>query len=211
MGDLDVAPKQSSPSSTSTSARRWPSLWPCCGWLGTTRTRRRSHWRPCWTARRRSPAGWWRRSCSRRSRDDALSDAGAAAWALERALDLAEPDSVLYPFLLHPHLVSSSAIASRRHTPPSPQRSSTCWPEPSRPTRREPVRLREPLTKSELRVLRYLPTNLTQPEIAAELYLSVNTVNTHISHLYTKLGTHRRGAAVERRAVGLLASRSHRS
>ncbi len=63
----------------------------------------------------------------------------------------------------------------------------------------------EPLTQSELRVLRYLPTNLTQPEIAAELYVSANTVNTHISHLYRKLGAHRRGEAVEcARRLGLL-------
>ena len=33
------------------------------------------------------------------------------------------------------------------------------------------------LSPSELRVLRYLPTNLTRPEIALELYISINTVN----------------------------------
>ncbi len=138
---------------------------------------------------------------------DALCDAGAAAWALERALDLAEPDSVLYPFLLHP--TPGQLERHREQTAHAALTSEIldllAGAEPS--ARPEPVRLREPLTKSELRVLRYLPTNLTQPEIAAELYLSVNTVNTHISHLYTKLGTHRRGAAVERaRAVGLLAA-----
>jgi LuxR family transcriptional regulator, maltose regulon positive regulatory protein len=70
----------------------------------------------------------------------------------------------------------------------------------------KPERLSEPLTKSEIRVLRFLPTNLTQPEIAEELSLSVNTINTHIRHLYTKLAAHRRGEAVERaRGLGLLA------
>jgi LuxR family transcriptional regulator, maltose regulon positive regulatory protein len=64
----------------------------------------------------------------------------------------------------------------------------------------------EPLSNSEIRVLRYLPTNLSVPEIASELYVSRNTVKTHIQRLYTKLGTHRRGEAVERaRALGLLA------
>ena len=64
----------------------------------------------------------------------------------------------------------------------------------------------EPLSDSEIRVLRYLPTNLTMPEIAGELYVSHNTVRTHMRHLYTKLGTHRRFEAVERaRALGLLA------
>ena len=55
-------------------------------------------------------------------------------------------------------------------------------------------------------MLRYLPTNLSAPEIASELYVSPNTVKTHIRHLYAKLGTHRRAEAVERaRALGLLA------
>jgi LuxR family maltose regulon positive regulatory protein len=75
--------------------------------------------------------------------------------------------------------------------------------------RDEPADLRGPLTESETRVLRYLPTNLSQPEIAGELSLSVNTVNTHIGHLYAKLGAHRRGEAVEQaRSLGLLAPSS---
>ncbi len=55
-------------------------------------------------------------------------------------------------------------------------------------------------------MLRYLPTNLTGPEIAGELYVSRNTVKTHVRNLYTKLGTHRRAEAVEfARDLGLLA------
>ena len=66
--------------------------------------------------------------------------------------------------------------------------------------------LAEPLTHSETRVLRYLPTHLTASEIASELYVSVTTVKTHMSHLYAKLGIHRRAEAVDRaRALGLLA------
>ena len=69
----------------------------------------------------------------------------------------------------------------------------------------------EPLSESELRVLRYLPTNLTGPEIAGELYVSYNTVSTHLRHLYAKLGTHTRAEAVARaRALGLLAPSPHR-
>jgi LuxR family maltose regulon positive regulatory protein len=64
----------------------------------------------------------------------------------------------------------------------------------------------EPLSDSEIRVLRYLPTNLSGPEIANELYVSHNTVRTHMRHLYAKLGTHRRADTVARaRALGLLA------
>ena len=64
----------------------------------------------------------------------------------------------------------------------------------------------EPLSRSEMRVLRYLPTNLSAPEIARELSVSVTTVRTHISHLFAKLGAHRRTEAVARaRDLGLLA------
>jgi LuxR family maltose regulon positive regulatory protein len=70
----------------------------------------------------------------------------------------------------------------------------------------EPARPRESLTQSETRVLRYLPTHLYAPEIADELCVSVNTVKTHLRHLYQKLGARTRGEAVERaRAFGLLA------
>jgi LuxR family maltose regulon positive regulatory protein len=69
----------------------------------------------------------------------------------------------------------------------------------------------EPLSPSELRVLRYLPTNLTRPEIARELYVSTNTISTHIRSIYSKLGANGRSAAVEHaRALKLLAgSRAH--
>jgi LuxR family maltose regulon positive regulatory protein len=67
-------------------------------------------------------------------------------------------------------------------------------------------RLAEPLSWGETRVLRYLPTNLTTPEIARELSLSVHTVRTHIRHLFAKLGVHGRTEAVTRAsALGLLA------
>jgi LuxR family transcriptional regulator, maltose regulon positive regulatory protein len=74
-------------------------------------------------------------------------------------------------------------------------------PPPSRP---EP--LLEPLSGGEVRVLRYLPTNLTMPEIARELSVSLNTVKTHVRHLYAKFGAHHRAEAVDlARALGLLA------
>ena len=57
-----------------------------------------------------------------------------------------------------------------------------------------------------MRVLRYLPTNLTMAEIASELHVSVNTVKAHARHLYAKIGSHTRGQAVEQaRALRLLA------
>jgi DNA-binding CsgD family transcriptional regulator len=69
-------------------------------------------------------------------------------------------------------------------------------------------KLREEISDAEARVLRYLPTNLTAPEIAAELYVSVHTVKTHMRHIYSKLDVHRRRDAVEHaRALGLLGHR----
>ncbi|MEN3266266.1 LuxR C-terminal-related transcriptional regulator, partial [Pseudonocardia sp.] len=141
----------------------------------------------------------------------ALGGAGAAERALERALDLAEPDGLLLPFLLHPapgllerhprHRTAHAALLTEILNLLAGNRRL-----PSRGGR-EP--LREPLSASETRVLRYLPTNLSAPEIADELYLSVHTVKTHMRHLYAKLDTHRRAEAVERaRALYLLAPSS---
>ena len=53
---------------------------------------------------------------------------------------------------------------------------------------------------------------ISAPEIARELYVSVNTIRTHTRHLYDKLGAHRRLEAIDRaRAVGLLAPALQRS
>jgi LuxR family transcriptional regulator, maltose regulon positive regulatory protein len=56
----------------------------------------------------------------------------------------------------------------------------------------------EELSPAELKVLRYLPTNLSRPEIAGELSVSVNTVNTHLRNIYAKLQARDRSSAVQR-------------
>jgi len=143
---------------------------------------------------------------------DALGDADASRNALERALDLAEPDGALAPFLLSPapdllerhvrhHTAHAALIADIQSLLAGPMTAPPARPRP-------PL---EPLRDSEVRVLRYLPTNLTGPEIARELYVSPNTVRTHLRNLYAKLGTHRRADTVARaRALGLLAPSPHR-
>ena len=74
------------------------------------------------------------------------------------------------------------------------------------------ARLVEQLTDSEARILRYLPTNLSAPEMAYQLCVSVHTVRTHMRHVYEKLGAHRRADAVDRaRGLGLLAPSPHRA
>jgi LuxR family maltose regulon positive regulatory protein len=77
---------------------------------------------------------------------------------------------------------------------------------PAAPAAGPPEHLPEPLSQAETRVLRLLQTSLSAPEIARELYVSVNTIRTHMRHLYDKLGAHRRLEALDRaRALGILA------
>jgi LuxR family maltose regulon positive regulatory protein len=150
---------------------------------------------------------------------DALGDAAATGRALERALDLAEPDVRFFPFLQHPapellerharrctaHAALISHILSLLVGTSSPGAGNSAAPSG------EPRSLREPLSQAETRVLRYLPTSLSVPEIAGELYLSVNTVRTHMRHVYDKLDAHRRHDAIERaRVLGLLAPSTQR-
>ncbi|UFS57480.1 helix-turn-helix transcriptional regulator [Subtercola endophyticus] len=67
------------------------------------------------------------------------------------------------------------------------------------------VTLADPLTERELEILSCLPTHLTAPELAAQFFISVSTVKTHMAHIYAKLGVSSRGAAVRRaRELSLL-------
>jgi LuxR family maltose regulon positive regulatory protein len=73
---------------------------------------------------------------------------------------------------------------------------------------RPPGETAPPVSDAEIRVLRYLPSDLTVPEIARQLSLSVNTVRTHMRRIYDKLHTHHRRGVVERAsALGLLSPR----
>jgi LuxR family maltose regulon positive regulatory protein len=63
----------------------------------------------------------------------------------------------------------------------------------------------EPLSERELSVLRYLPSRLSNREIGAELYVSLNTVKSHLKAIYRKLGVESRDDAVRRgRQLGLI-------
>ena len=153
---------------------------------------------------------------------DALGDPAAAMRALERALDAAEPDLIFFPFLIHPapRLLERHARNCARHAAlvseildllPAGHGKAEAYEEmaPSRARAdigESALRLLEPLSLSEIRVLRYMPTNLSTPEIARELSVSVHTVRTHVRHLFAKLGAHGRTEAVARaRALGVLA------
>jgi LuxR family transcriptional regulator, maltose regulon positive regulatory protein len=139
---------------------------------------------------------------------DAVGDPAAAGRALERALDLAEPDGALFWFLLHPApgLLRRQARQRTAHAALIADiLSLLAGRKLASPPAGPPPPL-EPLSGSEVRVLRYLPTNLSMRQIGSELYVSHNTVRTHVTHLYEKLGAHSRAEAVDRaRALGLLA------
>jgi LuxR family transcriptional regulator, maltose regulon positive regulatory protein len=124
----------------------------------------------------------------------------AANQAAEHALALAEPDKLVLPFAMTgaaslladlprhetAHAALLADILDVVHGRARPA-SGLSAPLPE-----------EELSPSELRVLRYLPTNLSRPEIASELSISVNTVNTHVRNIYTKLRAQDRSAAVQR-------------
>jgi LuxR family transcriptional regulator, maltose regulon positive regulatory protein len=144
---------------------------------------------------------------------DALGDPVAAGRALERALDLVEPDGAVFAFLLHPapELLRRHARRGTAHAALIAEILGLMAGNKLASPRGEPDRLPEPLSGSETRVLRFLPTNLSAPEIAAQLSVSVNTIRTHMRHLYEKLGAHSRTEAVEQAcALGLLAPSSRR-
>jgi LuxR family maltose regulon positive regulatory protein len=67
------------------------------------------------------------------------------------------------------------------------------------------VPLADPLSERELEVLRRLDSDLTGPELASQLFVSLNTLRTHTKRIFTKLDVNTRAAAVRRaRELGLL-------
>ena len=144
---------------------------------------------------------------------DAGGDAEGAHRTLEQVLDLAEPDGALVAFMLNPAPALLERHARRRtaHAALISEILNLLSGGTSASAQQRAPML-EPLSQSETRILRYLPTNLSVPEIAEQTYLSANTVKTHMRHLYEKLGAHSRGEAVMRaRALALLAPSRHQS
>jgi len=79
------------------------------------------------------------------------------------------------------------------------------------PARHSVAPLLEPLSDREQAILRFLPTTLSNREIAAELFVTTNTVKTHLRSIYRKLDVARRREAVDRaRDLRLLSQSSRR-
>ena len=135
-----------------------------------------------------------------------LGDERAARAAVEQALHLAEPDRLILPFAMTGawELLTALPPQATSHAALVADILDAVQAAPGPAT---VAGLAEGLSPSELRVLRYLPTNLTRPEIAGELSVSPNTVNTHIRRIYAKLGATDRSSAVQRgRELRLLSS-----
>jgi LuxR family maltose regulon positive regulatory protein len=126
-----------------------------------------------------------------------LGNARGTREAIEKALAIAQPERIILPFVMAK--VRDPLEKHTRHTAHSAflleivdviSGSSTQSAASSSAL--------SALSPSELRVLRFLPTHLSRQDIARELRVSVNTVNTHLRNIYSKLGAGNRGEAVER-------------
>jgi LuxR family transcriptional regulator, maltose regulon positive regulatory protein len=129
-----------------------------------------------------------------------IGNRNAASAAVEAALATAEPDRLIFPFAMTQaaELLDALPRHETAHRALLADIIDLLRGEPVSSVDRERLAHPEGLSPSELRVLRYLPTNLTRTEIAQELYVSINTVNTHIRNVYSKLGARDRSSAVQR-------------
>jgi LuxR family maltose regulon positive regulatory protein len=127
----------------------------------------------------------------------ALGRSRDASEAIERALEIAEPEGYRRPFaegggavrrLLERHTTLPTAYA------PLVAELVDALEHVSAPR----PGLLEPLSERERDVLRLLPTLLPNTEIAGELFVSVNTVKTHVKSIYRKLDVSSRREAVAR-------------
>ena len=126
-------------------------------------------------------------------------DIPAALVPLERALTLAEPEGYLRIFVDEgPPMAALLREAAKHGT--APNYVGQLLTAFGKAEGRTPVfqLLIEPLSERELDVLRLLRTELTGPEIARELIVSLATMRTHTQNIYSKLGVNNRRAAVRR-------------
>jgi LuxR family maltose regulon positive regulatory protein len=135
---------------------------------------------------------------------EAKDDIPLALASLERALTLAEPEG--YARIFVDEGPSMAGLLTRMN---ASRKSGTLGmeayihrllmqgkPSPIKGSRPEPSV--EPLSEREREVLRLLETELKGPEIARELFISLNTLRTHTKSIFSKLGVNNRRAAVRR-------------
>ncbi|HEY6274942.1 MAG TPA: LuxR C-terminal-related transcriptional regulator [Streptosporangiaceae bacterium] len=130
--------------------------------------------------------------------------------SLERALRLAMPEQVRLPFAierswLRPVLRRDPELASPYHRLLEPDLVSTGLLRMQPPAGQAAPLIVEPLSEREREVLEHVSAMESTAEIATEMYISVNTVKTHLKSIYRKLAVGHRGEAVRRaKQAGLL-------
>jgi LuxR family maltose regulon positive regulatory protein len=134
---------------------------------------------------------------------DAESKPDAALRAIDRAVDLAAPEQLYSPFTEAPGTLQLVKMSGRRRNEPFIASLLESVNRSERPAANQ--RLVEPLTDRELSILEFLPSRAGNNDLAAELYISVNTLKTHLRHIYRKLDVPGRDGAVARASeLGLL-------
>jgi LuxR family maltose regulon positive regulatory protein len=131
-------------------------------------------------------------------------DDTSARRRLGEAVGLAEEQSLRRPFVDAPGALH--LLRSTRHGTSQTFVDETLAAARDASARRPAnAALMEPLTDRELVVMAYLPTRMSNSEIAGELFVSINTVKTHLRNIYRKLDCADRDAAVVRASeLGLL-------
>jgi len=128
-------------------------------------------------------------------------EGGAAREWIEQALELAEPELIRGPFLdggpTVAELLRRTIRAGTAHRWLAGNLLAVLEAAPPGSNSRA-AKLGDSLSEKERIVLRYLPTMMPNREIAAELFVSVNTVKTHLKSIYRKLDTSNRRETVER-------------
>jgi LuxR family transcriptional regulator, maltose regulon positive regulatory protein len=123
--------------------------------------------------------------------------------SLASALRLAEREQLRLPFAaergwLGPVLRRDPELAESHRRLLAPALGPEQLPAPAKVPDQAPVVLVEPLTEREREVLRHVSGMLSTAEVASEMYISVNTVKTHLRSIYRKLASAHRGEAVRR-------------
>jgi LuxR family maltose regulon positive regulatory protein len=128
---------------------------------------------------------------------------------LQRVLDLGRAAGFIRTLADEGHDLAAALAHELRHQPTDAY-SDALAPVlehaiAAAPARHVPLFAGVMLSERELTVLTHLATRLTTREIAAELYVSMNTFRTHTKSIYRKLGVDSRGTAVEAaRTLGIL-------
>jgi LuxR family maltose regulon positive regulatory protein len=130
--------------------------------------------------------------------------------SLEHALRLGEQEQFRLPFAmerdwLRPILQRDPELAQQHRRLLEPDLAGPAWMEAGQPSEQAAPMIVEPLSEREREVLAHVSAMESTAEIATEMYISVNTVKTHLKSIYRKLAVTHRGEAVRRaKKLGML-------